>query len=742
MSKFLDSKFWLAFALVITGVMLFVFYREVIQHPGSFLFGGGGDAVKNYFTFAWHVKYDESWLHFAGSNYPYGEHVCYTDGHPIVSLLLGHFEIVKNNPIATLNILMLLSHVAGVYVVYRLLKLWGASSFISALGSLSIIWLQPQIFRMEGHLSLSHVWVIPLCLLLVTKYWNNRNNLNLLVLLFYNFLIFFLHPYLGMMISMIPMCLGICILLAARFQPQDKGYWLKVIAAGVGPVLLYLLFMKATDTHRDRPDVAIGFLDLLSGVDEVFVPNHPPFRHLISQIIKIEGQQWEGWAYVGVATTLILLISLPMRILKGPAIDQRDPFIRLILASSIIILLFSFGFPFANGFEGLLDKLTYVQQFRAPGRFAWVFYFTVIPFAFLILHGWTQKILQTKYKVFSIILPIVGFSLFIIEGFEAQKGVAVRTCSHSNFLENPELPNVQRALSDPQLKLANAIVPLPFFHFGSDFIGVNTNDSTRVEAMSLSLIAQIPLVASSNPRVSLTESRNIMNLFGPAISTKNVLSDLDPATKFYLFQTNRASDYSQTWYFPKDTTLWFMQDFVKLQEEVNSILHNGDSLALLQKLETIGMSHSTGHILFQNFDFYKDDAGVQEYIVLDEFEPGQLIFGEEYEASVMVYAEDLHKVNLSMVFEKTGDKSEWLYTTSPSKSFTSYGDSSLVSIRFTPPDSTSSYKLFLKNSEVRPKLYLYGKCFVRNTKDVIFEGNFPSSKGDYIRINHIPFKVD
>jgi len=363
MSKFLDSKFWLAFALVITGVMLFVFYREVIQHPGSFLFGGGGDAVKNYFTFAWHVKYDESWLHFAGSNYPYGEHVCYTDGHPIVSLLLGHFEIVKNNPIATLNILMLLSHVAGVYVVYRLLKLWGASAFISALGSLSIIWLQPQIFRMEGHLSLSHVWVIPLCLLLVTKYWKNRSNLNLLVLLFYNFLIFFLHPYLGMMISMIPMCFGICILLAARFQPQDKGYWLKVIAAGVGPVLLYLLFMKATDTHRDRPDVAIGFLDLLSGVDEVFVPNHPPFRHLISQIIKIEGQQWEGWAYVGLATTLILLISLPMRVLKGPAIDQRDPFIRLILASSIIILLFSFGFPFANGFEGLFDKLTYVQQF-------------------------------------------------------------------------------------------------------------------------------------------------------------------------------------------------------------------------------------------------------------------------------------------------------------------------------------------------------------------------------------------
>jgi hypothetical protein len=154
------------------------------------------------------------------------------------------------------------------------------------------------------------------------------------------------------------------------------------------------------------------------------------------------------------------------------------------------------------------------------------------------------------------------------------------------------------------------------------------------------------------------------------------------------------------------------------------------------------MSYSTGHILFQNFDFYKDEAGVQEYIVLDEFEPGTLISGQEYEASVMVYAEDLHKVKLSMIFEKSGDKPEWLYTTYLSQSFTSYGDSSLLSVRFTPLDSISSYKLFLKNDETKPLLYRYGKCFIRNTKDVIFEGKFPSSKGDYIRINHIPFKVD
>ena len=742
MEKFLNSKLWIYVTLGVVCFMLFYFYREVIANPGGYLFGAGGDAVKNYFTFAWHVKYDESWLHFGGSNYPYGEHVCYTDGHPILSLLLGNFDVVRNNPVATLNIFMLISHVVGAFVVFKLLKQWGSTSFIAALGSLSIIWLQPQIFRMEGHLSLSHVWVIPLALLLITKYWNNRSNLNMMLLLLYNFVIFFLHPYLGMMISMIPMCLGGCILLASWFKPRDKGYWIKVITTGVAPVLLYLLFMKATDTHRDRPDIATGFLHLISGVDKVFVPNHPPFKHLISQVIKIESQEWEAWAYVGVATMLILLISLPLRIWIGPAINQKDPFIRLILASAILILLFSFGFPFAYGFENWLDKFSYVQQFRAPGRFAWVFYFTIVPFIFLILNGWILKLEKSRFKVFVIVIPIAVFSLFIIEGYEAQKGVAVRVCRNSNYLENPQLPNVTMALESAELKKSNAIVPIPFFHFGSDFIGVNTNDSTRVEAMSLSLISGIPLVASSNPRASLTESRNILSLFGPALGTKNVLSDFDENEKFFVFNTKRKSDYLNTWHFPNDSTLWSMQEFNELRNNINSQLHKGDSLGLLEELKKIGMTVDSARFKFEDLAFQKQDAGIQEYVILEEFEPGVLDVNSQYEAGVMIYAHDLHKVELELIFEKTDSPTEWLYSTFLSQSFTNYGDSSLVSIRFSPKDSVSVHKLFLKNREKNPLPYSYGKCYVRPLNEVIYEGDFPPSKGDLVRINLIPFKVD
>ncbi len=144
-------------------IALIVLYRPVLTSPDSYMFGADGDAVKNYFTYAWHVRYDKDWIHFGGTNYPYGDHVCYTDGHPIVSLILQPFDWAKHYPVGTLNMLMLLSQLIGIGVVYLLLSELGIKRYIAGLGALSMVWLQPTMFRMLGHFSLSHVWVNEKC---------------------------------------------------------------------------------------------------------------------------------------------------------------------------------------------------------------------------------------------------------------------------------------------------------------------------------------------------------------------------------------------------------------------------------------------------------------------------------------------------------------------------------------------------------------------------------------------------
>ena len=70
-------------------IWVFALYGPILSAPDDYMFSDQGDGVKNYFTFAYHVKHDAHWLEFKGMNYPDGEHVGYTDGHPFFSLLFG-----------------------------------------------------------------------------------------------------------------------------------------------------------------------------------------------------------------------------------------------------------------------------------------------------------------------------------------------------------------------------------------------------------------------------------------------------------------------------------------------------------------------------------------------------------------------------------------------------------------------------------------------------------------------------
>ena len=56
--------------------LLFVslFYGKILLHPNSYLFSADGDAMKNYYTYAYFIKNNHSNTNFEGMNYPYGEH--------------------------------------------------------------------------------------------------------------------------------------------------------------------------------------------------------------------------------------------------------------------------------------------------------------------------------------------------------------------------------------------------------------------------------------------------------------------------------------------------------------------------------------------------------------------------------------------------------------------------------------------------------------------------------------------
>jgi hypothetical protein len=79
---FHNKGVWLTlfFALII----LIIFFGKILKHPNQVYFSKNGDGLQSYYTTIYHIKYDSTYSHFQGMNYPYGEHVMFTNCQPVM----------------------------------------------------------------------------------------------------------------------------------------------------------------------------------------------------------------------------------------------------------------------------------------------------------------------------------------------------------------------------------------------------------------------------------------------------------------------------------------------------------------------------------------------------------------------------------------------------------------------------------------------------------------------------------
>jgi len=74
----ISERKWFFIACIAALAVTVYSLSYIVLSPGSILLSMEGDAPKNYFTFLYHSLYgDGAW--FAGMNYPFGEHIVFTD---------------------------------------------------------------------------------------------------------------------------------------------------------------------------------------------------------------------------------------------------------------------------------------------------------------------------------------------------------------------------------------------------------------------------------------------------------------------------------------------------------------------------------------------------------------------------------------------------------------------------------------------------------------------------------------
>lgn len=632
-------------------ILIFIsyYYSPVFFQPNTYVLNDTGDAIKNYFCYEWHVQNDKSYLDYSGSNYPFGEDHSFTDGNPLLGNFIRFFSFLKPYSIAIFNLTLIGSFFLCGWLLLRIFLLLKNPELLSIIAALGITILCPQSLRLAGHLALSYNFVIPLViyLLLLHELKGASNKLAILISLALT-LIFFIHPYLGM----ISTSLILIYWLLKTLLSINKTNLLNLILQGLAPLLIYLIFIKVTDTKADRPQNPYGFLYFTSNIETVFISIFPPFRHFLSQIYKIRGQNWEGIAYVGITSLIAGLFFIYYFIRhKSKCIllikkDKSVHHITLLFISTLPLLLFSMGIPFKWGFESLLETFPLIKQFRAPGRFAWPFFFMTTIISSLIISKLFFTKLNRYLRYFSASLILL---LFIVDGIPFHH-------SMNGFLnkKNPfnihELNNVEKTLLSSIPENVQALLPLPYFHYGSDFYSFEGSEKIKRMASILSFHRKIPMMANFTPRTSLKETVNLVHLFADDKIKKNVIQELDPNKPIVVLYSKESLLLEEQNLLDKCKILYQGNEFVLAELSINSFSVNTNEREInfftknKEKLITNKelFTSDSSFIFFNDYNSKPDKvySGIlNQTNMIAELLPNSLVKDKTYELS-FVYTPD------------------------------------------------------------------------------------------------------
>ncbi len=488
--------------LAVASLLIWAKHGVWLHAPNDVMFSNNAGSFKNYMTSAWHVQHDSSYVHYGGMDYPFGEHVLFTDNQPIVSAAMQwwsrHVFDVSNKVVGIINVLQVLSMIFGAGVIYLLLRKLHLPVWYAGIAALGIAFLSPQYNRFDTNFGLSHIWVLPMLLLLLCRYEERQSRRYQSLLI--GILIWFsaqLHFY---NLGVSAVFLGFYTLFQMLLNFSWRNIWTRM-GHLAGMILLPFAMLNVwvhwSDYCSDRPAAPAGFKEHIGHWEGVFLPyDYFPMHQWINQhITQIRGLDFEAQSYAGLVAfvfTLWLLFKRRFRLFEPDwehAAYHRvhKNYLRGICFAAFATLLFGLGFPFSiKGMEWMVDYFGPIRQFRGLGRFTWAFYYAINVLVFYILWNKSQRIqIGEKWMAFvksrsagmAKYLPntvkwsvaLVPLAMLCWEAYYFQK--------HKSLALMPNLAqrNMAAASTNHWLNKVDfgrfqALMPLPYYHIGSENI--------------------------------------------------------------------------------------------------------------------------------------------------------------------------------------------------------------------------------------------------------------------------------
>ena len=527
---FSDKGLLLTLALSLT--ILCIFYGKLLIHPCITYFGARGDGMQIYYETLFHTKFDTEFWRQKSINYPYGESLFFTGAMPFVNNLVKIFgPSAAPLGVGLINLLMLFSPVIGALFIYAIFRHLRVIWHYGAVCASAIAFLSPQMVRFAYHYSLAWVFLIPALLFMLLRFYDFPSIRKSFLIAFIVFLAATTHLY------FLAFFLAIGgVYWATLFFTNDRGfgrigYVLKHTSIQfLIPIVLLESLIRFSNNVTDRTSAPWGYLVFHSNFSGVFFPFFRPYQKVFDLFWKHSNVELEGISYVGLAAIIGLLVIFGIQCYRLIRLRYRLIFsvtdhkvLNIFFWTSVFLLLVSFAKPFLNGHEEWLIHTGPLQQFRAVGRFAWIIFYVINVIIVYRLYKVSQR---NKYVSMAILFFIPGVLLF--DMYYNIRGQQDKLNNRIVELEdeNNMLPQ-DKWLKGFIAGNYQAILPLPYFHIGSENLARVPGDMEIINCSYIvSLKTGLPLMGVTSARVSLGQTAKMIPIVLDPLLPIPVLKDL------------------------------------------------------------------------------------------------------------------------------------------------------------------------------------------------------------------------
>ena len=514
--------------LVVMAALLWLRFPDFFKYGNDGFIEPWGDGYKTYHAYLYHLKYDSTYSHFEGMNYPYGEHAVPGDTEPALSngvKWLTQLGLpLESAALGILNLSLLASLLLCALFLYLILHRLNLPFWYAIGAAIALTFLAPQLHRMTAHYGLARPEVIPMILYgLLRMEETKRYRFSIfigLITIFYSAIHFYFFALIAFTVTGY---FFFRILILGNWKAWPT-YLMHYLFQLIVPLLFFYFWMMHLDPVTDRTTAPWGFFYYRAFPSGILTSPFEPHWQWISEHWKpLAALDFEARAYLG----LLAIAGLPallIRWLWSRLIARKtmilseekahSNFLLFQLLSASVVLVFAFGLPFIiPGLEGLVDLAGPVRQFRSIGRFAWVMYFS----GNIIVIAWFCY--QLRRQVYWLVLPL---ALLAFEAYHYNKGVDLRLDLITDYEPGRRFTDIPGL----ELEQYQAILPIPYYNLGSDQFWWDVSGFIGQKSMTLSIQTGLPLTAAMLTRSSRGQTINQLQLVTEPYRSPRLLLDL------------------------------------------------------------------------------------------------------------------------------------------------------------------------------------------------------------------------